>query len=421
MNTLTKYALSDLYDIASGISTTKEQAGHGAPFLSFSTVFNNFFLPIELPDLMETSLKEQNIFSIKEGDVFFTRTSETVDELAMSSVALKAYPCATFSGFLKRLRPKKEGLTYPKFMAFYFRSSYFRKLIDCNTIMTLRASFNEDIFSFLNIYLPDYSVQKKIGDFLFRLEVKIKQNVRINDNLEKQLQTIYDYWFTQFDFPDENGKPYRSSGGKMVWNDELKREIPDGWSAASIISNPLSTVIKPGVTRFDRKTYFATADVNGRNILDGTIISFEGRESRANMQPTINSVWFAKMKNSVKHLILNAEMKDLIENSVLSTGFFGLQVQENAFEYMASFIGSGYFENRKDILAHGATQEAVNNDDLGTLYFVIPAPKTLQAFHKATRGIYAKISQNIIENRKLQKLRDWLLPMLMNGQATVAV
>ena len=115
--------------------------------------------------------------------MFFTRTSENVDELAMSSVALKEYPRATFSGFLKRLRPKMEDLVYPKFMAFYFRSSYFRKLIDCNTIMTLRASFNEDIFSFLNVYLPNYSVQKKIGDFLYHLEVKIQLNSRINDNL----------------------------------------------------------------------------------------------------------------------------------------------------------------------------------------------------------------------------------------------
>lgn len=192
MNKLTKYALSDLYDIASGISSTKEQAGHGAPFLSFGTVFNNYFLPSELPDLMETSSKEQEIFSIKEGDVFFTRTSETVDELAMSSVALKEYPCATFSGFLKRLRPKMEGLVYPKFMAFYFRSGYFRKLIDCNTIMTLRASFNEDIFSFLNVYLPNYSVQKKIGDFLYRLEVKTQLNSRINDNLEQQMCLIFE-------------------------------------------------------------------------------------------------------------------------------------------------------------------------------------------------------------------------------------
>lgn len=270
------------------------------------------------------------------------------------------------------------------------------------------------------VSLPEVEQQKKIATLLYAIEQKESINKRINDNLEQQLRAIYDYWFTQFDFPDENGNPYRSSGGKMVWNDDLKREIPERWSVASILSNPLSTVIKPGVARFDTKTYFATADVNGRNILEGTQISYEGRESRANMQPTVNSVWFAKMKNSIKHLILNNEMKDLIDNSILSTGFLGLQVQENAFEYVASFISSDYFENRKDILAHGATQEAVNNDDLGSLYFVIPDDSTLQSFHNATKGAYAKISGNIVENRKLSKLRDWLLPMLMNGQAIVA-
>lgn len=269
------------------------------------------------------------------------------------------------------------------------------------------------------VSLPEVEQQKKIATLLYAIEQKESINKRINDNLEQQLRTIYDYWFTQFDFPDENGNPYCSSGGKMVWNDALNREIPEGWSVASIVSNPLSTVIKPGVARFDTKTYFATGDVNGRNILEGTTISYEGRENRANMQPTVNSIWFAKMKNSVKHLILNNEMKDLIDNSILSTGFLGLQVQENAFEYVASFVDSDYFENRKDILAHGATQEAVNNDDLSSLYFVIPDDSALQSFHNATKGAYAKISGNIVENRKLSKLRDWLLPMLMNRQAIV--
>lgn len=87
MNKLNKYAFSDLYDIASGISTTKTQAGHGTPFVSFSTVFNNIFLPDELPDLMDTSEQEQETYSIRKGDILITRTSETADELAMSCVA----------------------------------------------------------------------------------------------------------------------------------------------------------------------------------------------------------------------------------------------------------------------------------------------------------------------------------------------
>ena len=102
MSKLTTYKFSSLYEMSSGISSKPEQAGHGAPFLSFSAVFNNYFLPENLTDLMDTSEKEQKTYSIKEGDIFLTRTSEVVDELAMSSVAVKDYPQATYSGFLKR-------------------------------------------------------------------------------------------------------------------------------------------------------------------------------------------------------------------------------------------------------------------------------------------------------------------------------
>ena len=420
MSKLTKYKFSDLYEMSSGISSSKEQAGHGSPFISFSTVFNNYFLPEELPDLMDTSLKEQEIFSVKKDDVFITRTSETVDALAMSCVAVKDYTKATFSGFVKRLRPKTTGIVYSKYIAFFLRSKYFRKVLDCNTIMTLRASFNEDMFSFLYLYLPDYEEQVRIGDLLYKMEIKIRTNNKINDNLEQQLMLLYDYWFIQFDFPDNDGNPYQTSGGKMVWNDTLKRNIPENWKVQSVISNCLSSIIKPGVEIFNTKTYLATADVKGTSISTGTIVDYDGRESRANMQPSINSVWFAKMKNSIKHLYLNKEMQPIISSSILSTGFCGLQCNEISFEYIASYVSNAYFEIHKDMLAHGATQEAVNNDDLAGVHIIIPEAIVLRAYHEATQAIYAQISKNICENQELVKLRDWLLPMLMNGQATIS-
>lgn len=420
MNEIKKYKFCDLYDMASGISSTKGQAGHGAPFLSFGTVFNNYFLPENLIDKMDTTIEEQNTFSIKKGDVFVTRTSETIDELAMSSVALKDYPNATYSGFVKRLRPKTTGIVYDKFLAFYLRSKLFRKTMTNNATMTLRASFNEDIFSFLYLYLPPYEEQKKIGDLLYNIEMKMLANKKINDNLEQQLTTLYDYWFTQFDFPNENGKPYQSSGGKMIMNNCLKKKIPNGWNVESVYSNQLSSIIKPGVDKFDTKTYFATADIKGTSLSSGTLIDYENRENRANMQPNVNSVWFAKMKDSIKHLYLNEEMLPIISSSILSTGFCGLQCSDVSFEYMASYISNTYFETHKDMLAHGATQEAVNNDDLAGIHIVIPDDKTLQNYHRITQPIYSQISKNICENQELVKIRDWLLPMLMNGQATIA-
>jgi type I restriction enzyme S subunit len=220
--------------MSSGISSKPEQAGHGNPFLSFSTVFNNYFLPDSLNDLMDTSEIEQETYSILKGDIFLTRTSEVIDELGMSSVALKDYPKATYSGFLKRLRPTQTDVSHHKYMAFYLRSKLFRKTMTNNAVLTLRASLNENIFSYLDLILPEYKQQVKIGDLLYLINSKIELNHRINAELESLAKTIYDYWFVQFDFPNADGKPYKSSGGEMVYVEELKREIPAGWRVDSL-------------------------------------------------------------------------------------------------------------------------------------------------------------------------------------------
>lgn len=267
-------------------------------------------------------------------------------------------------------------------------------------------------------FIPQ-EVQKKTIEIIRLLNDKIEINNNANVMLEAMAKTIYDYWFLQFDFPNEEGKPYRSSGGKMVWNEKLKREIPEGWEVQSIAKNSLFKLIKPGVDTFEVKTYLATADVNGTSFGGGNLIEFETRENRANMQPSINSVWFAKMKNSIKHLFLNEAMSELIESTILSTGFCGIQCTETSFEYIASYISSPQFEITKDALAHGATQQAVNNEDLHFIKMVIPEGSVLNLYHEIAKDIYNKISNNKNENQELVKLRDWLLPMLMNGQVTV--
>ena len=304
---------------------------------------------------------------------------------------------------------------------YYFLSPEWKQFIQSKIIKgsTVNRISVED---FPTYTVPNISikVQRKIANILSKIDEKIALNNNINDNLEQQLMLLYDYWFTQFDFPDNDGNPYQTSDGKMVWNDTLKRNIPENWKVQSIISNCLSSIIKPGVEIFNTKTYLATADVKGTSISTGTIVDCDGRESRANMQPSINSVWFAKMKNSIKHLYLNKEMQPIISSCILSTGFCGLQCNEISFEYIASYVSNAYFEIHKDMLAHGATQEAVNNDDLAGVHIIIPEDTVLRAYHEATQPIYAQISKNICENQELVKLRDWLLPMLMNGQTTIS-
>ena len=286
--------------------------------------------------------------------------------------------------------------------------------------VTRTPILSKGVFEEIEIPNTDRLEQDKISKMLLLLDQKIEYNAAVNDNLQQQLRLMYDYWFNQFDFPNEEGKPYRASGGKMQYSFCLKRDIPEGWTEESVISNSISVPIKPGVERFSTKSYLATADVNGTRLSSGSLIDYETREGRANMQPTVSSVWFAKMKNSIKHLFLNREMKQLIDSTILSTGFCGLQCTEKSFEYISAFIEHSYFEDVKNILAHGATQESVNNDDLLGLGMLVPTSEVLELFHAKAKPLYAQISRNICENQKLTEIRDWLLPMLMNGQATIS-
>lgn len=421
MNKLNKYKFSDLYEMSSGISSKPEQAGHGHPFVSFSTVFNNQFLPHNLLEKMDTSEQERETFSVKKGDIFLTRTSETLDELGISSVATKDIQDATFSGFLKRLRPTQTNLSHHKFMGFYLRSKLFRKAMNNNAIMTLRASFNEDIFSYLELLLPDYVEQKKIGNYLYLLYQKIEINNRINIELDCLAKIIYDYWFLQFDFPDNHGKPYKSSGGMMQYNEILKREIPEHWNVTNLKKNSLSEIIIPKVYEFDgKKIYLSTSDVQENNInFKAQNVTFSHRPSRANMQPVNNSVWFAKMKNTKKVLYVGDYSKEFIDNLILSTGFAGLKCRKNSLEYVWGSINNNRFEFIKDKLCSSTTQEAINNNTMVLIPFLEPTKEVLDKYHASVKNIYMKIYNNQVENMHLSNLSEWLLPMLMNGQVKI--
>ena len=414
MNEIKKYKFCDLYDMASGISSTKGQAGHGAPFLSFGTVFNNYFLPENLIDKMDTTIEEQNTFSIKKGDVFVTRTSETIDELAMSSVALKDYPNATYSGFVKRLRPKTTGIVYDKFLAFYLRSKLFRKTMTNNATMTLRASFNEDIFSFLYLYLPPYEEQKKIGDLLYNIEMKMLANKKINDNLEQQAKLIYDYWFTQFDFPDENGKPYCSSGGKMVWNEQLKRNIPENWNVVPLLklvsweSNsqpPKSEFVyepKEGYVRF----------IQNRDYDNDTHITYIPRTKNLSIVDRFDILMdkygdAGAVRYGIEGAFNVALGKICVHNP-------------NYREYIRSFLGSDGIYKFLHNSCMASTRASLSEANLAILNVVVPDEKIILDYENFLHKIRVSILKNKDETVELINLRDWLLPMLMNGQATIA-
>ena len=400
MSKITKYALSDLYDMSSGISSKKEQAGHGAPFVSFGTVFNNYFLPEELPDLMDTSEKEQEIYSIKAGDVLITRTSETIDELAMSCVAVKDYPKATYSGFTKRLRPKREGIAYPKYMAFYFRSALFRKAVTNNAFMTLRASFNEDIFTFLEVYLPDYDEQVRIGDMLYNIECKIQKNKEINDYLEKMEKALYDYWFVQFDFPNKNGKPYKSSGGALLYNEILKKEIPFGWTVDTL-GNLLSKV--PNSTKIPATNFCDNGSIPVIDQSSDFIAGYTDDETSILSNKT-GYIVFGDHTRIVKYI-----------RFPFARGADGTQVINSNNKCMPNEL---FYQVIKsiDLSNYGYARHFKYLKDT---VIAIPSANLADIYVEKVRKWYEDQVSILKENIALSKLRDWLLPILMNGQATI--
>lgn len=411
MSKLTKYKFSDLYSIASGISSTKEQSGHGSPFLSFSVVFNNYFVPDVLNDLMDTSEKEKETYSIKSGDIFLTRTSEVVDELAMSCVAVKDYPNATFSGFLKRLRPTQDHITYPKFMAFYLRSPMFRKTMTNNAVMTLRASLNEAIFSYLELLLPAYSEQKKAGNFLYLLNQKIALNNRINAELEAMAKTLYDYWFVQFDFPDGNGKPYKASGGKMEYNATLKREIPAGWTVQTLsqIAN-ITMGQSPAGTSYNEDGI-------------GTLF-FQGSTDFGWLFPTPRKYTTSPARMARKGDILLSvrapvgDMNIANDDCCIGRGLAALNSKSRSDGFL--FYVMKYFKQVFDRRnAEGTTFGSITKDDLHSLQVVCPELELLERYDAIVSEYNKMIYTRSLENQSLIKLRDWLLPLLMNGQVTV--
>jgi len=426
MNDLKTYKFSSLYDMSSGISTKPEQAGHGSPFVSFSVVFKGFFLPERLTELMHTSSDEKEKYSVKEGDIFLTRTSETLDELGMSSVAIKNYPEASYSGFLKRLRPTQDAVTYHKFMAFYLRSQLFRKTMNNNAIMTLRASLNEQIFSYLDLLLPSYEDQVKIGDFLFRLNEKIRINNNIINEIESLTKLIYDYWFVQFNFPDSKGKPYKDSGGKMVYNELLKREIPAIWESCYLgdVVARTGTGLNPrdNFVLGEGKNYYVTIKniEQGRIVLDNKCdrISDEALDiinKRSDLKK--GDILYTSIQPVGTTYLVRETPKNWNINESVFTIRPNLNIISSEFLYM--FLSGDYIKAYTKNVSAGSIHKGVRHGTLKECKFLLPADDILTEFSSRIKDLLDKcyVLQN--QNQSLSKLRDWLSPMLINGQVKV--
>jgi len=266
--------------------------------------------------------------------------------------------------------------------------------------------------------------KQQIISVLSALDAKIELNNRINAELEAMAKTLYDYWFVQFDFPDENGKPYKSSGGKMVYNETLKREIPDGWevsSLSSILKSNYSSIGKND--EFEEIKYLDTSSITKNKIGDAECLNSKVDKipSRAKRIVHVNDILYSTVRPNLCHYGI---IKHPVKNMVASTGFVQLssKVDWISNDFIYTFLTSSWVTARLQTIAALAVSAypSISPNDILELNIALPrTSKMVEYLNDNLDTIYSKISLNQKENQQLAEIRDWLLPMLMNGQVTV--
>lgn len=297
------------------------------------------------------------------------------------------------------LVPNEELVDY-NYLYFILTSDYLTNYFDNQNSNTSGSHKRIDVDAFFDIYvdLPSLDIQKKIGEII-SINDLISINTRINAELEAIAKQLYDYWFVQFDFPDKNGKPYKSSGGKMVWNEKLKREIPKGWEAKEISSILDSVKPTPRLTtdEYLQKGTYAIIDQTS----DIYYAGFTNRDDAVSYQ--YPAVVFGDHSCSVKYV-----------NFPYARGADGTQVmlsnnERVSVEYL--YYAVKFIKLNKGYARHFSFVK----DSL----IIMPSHTIALNFKSIVERLFVQLTNNRKEIVFLTNLRDSLLPMLMNGQISI--
>lgn len=292
----------------------------------------------------------------------------------------------------------KEDTINEKFFYLFLISQEFKNQIEALKSGSAQPQLPIRDLKFFEVNIPSLDKQEKIVKILYPIGDKIELNNKINQNLEQMAQAIFKEWFSAKD-------------------DKLLKD----WKIGQLGDGILTSVISNGIDKFSgEKIYLATADVNGKEISNTTTkIKYNKRPSRADMQPVINSAWFAKMINTYKVLFFFDGNKKDLNKFILSTGFMGIKCNSGSEFYIYLLVSSKKFHNLKDTLVQGAVQEALTLGNIKRVEILIPPKEILEKFNLMARSLFNKIYNNYKENQKLASLRDLLLPKLMSGELQV--
>lgn len=417
---MSKVVLSSIIDIISGGTpkTSVSEYWNGDIGWLSVTDFNddNRFVYNTEKTITEKGVKESNTKFLNVGDIIISARG-TVGALAQIGKPM----CFNQSCFGIR---GKNNLVENDYL-FYVLKNYVKNIVK-RSQGSVFDTINLASFDLMELDIhSNISTQKSIAKVLSDLDTKIELNNRINRELEAMAKTLYDYWFVQFDFPNEQDKPYKSSGGKMVYNAELKREIPEGWEV-KLLSSEIE--IQRGIS-------YTSKEINGDGIpminlnsfnLDGTykpdgVKSYSGKYTEKNILKSgdllIAATDVTRNADIIGRAILVPDYYS--EDLVFSMDIAKIVSENIPSSFLMMLFNSIHYHNYIKWYATGTLVLHLNLDGVNRYRTEIPSNNLLKMFDKFYQPIANRIYMTNKQNQQLTELRDWLLPMLMNGQVTV--
>lgn len=400
-------------EFRNGINFNKDSHGKGCWLIGVADFQNNFTPNYDsLEEVNPEGITKEDDY-LKRGDIIFVRSNGN-KALVGRSLYIDRDVKALFSGFCIRARLTTD-IVDPLFLAYYTRTKQFRSLIS-SIAGTSINNLNQDILG--NVKLPLYprDVQSSITDVLSSIDKKIELNRRINAELDAMAKTLYDYWFVQFDFPNEKGKPYKSAGGKMVWNEDLKREIPLGWEAKSLSEitevstesvNPMNSPQKEyrhySIPAFDE---IGTYKVElGEEIMSNKFVVKGSDLLVSKLNPWFNRVVYA---TNDPDLICSSEFVVWRTENVSIKNYLYMGAKDAPFIDYCTRSASGTSHSHRRV-----------NPQVMMRYQIPYKKEIATQFGSILGASIEMLAKNRVESQTLTELRDWLLPMLMNGQVKV--
>ena len=409
---LKKYKIGDLVQVTRGASLGGEFYATQGNYVRLTCgnfdYRNNCFKENQSKDNIYYTGGFKEEFLLEKGDIITPLTEQAIGLLGSTARIPESGKYIQSQDIAKI--DCNESLLDKDFAFYLISSACVKQQLSAAAQQTKIRHTSPDKIKECTVWIPSLDIQKRIGRILTDIDNKIAINRQINDNLEAMAKQLYDYWFVQFDFPNEEGKPYKSSGGAMVWNEKLKREIPKGWNVANVFDELSVQYGFPFSTELFTEEPTSIPVVRIRDILENSVSAYSEEE--------VDEKYRLQEQDLLVGMDGNFHMNYWNDNvSYLNQRSVRLRAKsKSTVSIMQAKYDIAPYIKAKELRAKGSTVGHLSDKDLKEL-FVLVCPNI--DFRNKFDSILAEIIENRCEMIELTKQRDELLSLLMNGQATV--